>query len=124
MIKSFKQKISIMLIVSMLVCSCPVNAFADEIIQENPDSGMATISETASVSELDEYDDSSESDADYAVAFKPAFEMSSDPIDGAIITVSAEEGVFPEGAQLVVKKINQDAKEMTDIESAIDNYNT
>ena len=33
MIKSFKQKISIMLIASLLACSCPVNAFADEIIK-------------------------------------------------------------------------------------------
>lgn len=120
MIKSFRQKISILLIASMLACSCPVNAFADEIIQKNPDSGMATISETASKSEALTAADEADN-IEIASLSEEAVLLESDPVDGVVVSVKAEAGVLPEGAKLVVKKVACTDSDMEDIEAAVDN---
>ncbi len=127
--KRLRKIISILLVIVMIIGMCPNSVV---LAKESMDSGMTAtstdaeegITEDSNTEESDPFieseksDTSTETDIQIDEETYPAFNPEPVIIDGVRISVSAAEGVFPEGASLSVAKVSN--AELGAVEEALD----
>ncbi len=127
--KRLRKIISILLVIVMIIGMCPNSVV---LAKESMDSGMTAtstdaeegITEDSNTEESDPFieseksDTSTETDIQIDEETYPAFKPEPVIIDGVRISVSAAEGVFPEGASLSVAKVSN--AELGAVEEALD----
>ena len=113
--KRLRKIISILLVIVMIIGMCPNSVV---LAKESMDSGMTATSTDAEEGITEESDTSTETDIQIDEETYPAFNPEPVIIDGVRISVSAAEGVFPEGASLSVAKVSN--AELGAVEEALD----
>ena len=115
----FKRTLAGVLAVMMLLSS-PMTALAEEI---NAPADIAETAETEPIDKLSGIEDSTPSIAGEATPEEAGYETEefsqSRTIDDVIITITAEPGVFPEGAKLEISKVT-DKKDIKEIDAAVE----